>query len=105
MTKPGARPAVTSLVFSGQGSANTTPFVIGGPGRWKVAWSYDCGGQAPGLAIRQAPAPAGPAASGLTVTRSSASGHGVAWADHDPGQHALRIRTACAWHLAVTSYS
>ena len=22
-----------------------------------------------------------------------------------PGQHALRIRTACAWHLAVTSYS
>jgi hypothetical protein len=100
-----ARPAVTSLVFSGQGSANTTPFVIGGPGRWKVAWSYDCGGQAPGLTIRQAPAPAGPAASGLTVTRSSASGHGVAWADHDPGQHALRIRTACAWHLAVTSYS
>jgi hypothetical protein len=99
-----ARPAVTSLVFSGQGSANTTPFVIGGPGRWKVAWSYDCGGQAPGLTIRQAPAPAGPAASGLTVTRSSASGHGVAWADHDPGQHALRIRTACAWHLAVTSY-
>ena len=102
-----ARPAVTSLVFSGQGSANTTPFVIGGSGRWKVAWSYDCGGQAPGLTIRQAPAPvpAGPAASGLTVTRSSASGHGVAWADHDPGQHALRIRTACAWHLAVTSYS
>jgi hypothetical protein len=100
-----ARPAVTSLVFSGQGSANTTPFVIGGPGRWKVAWSYDCGGQAPGLTIRQAPAPAGPAASGLTVTRSGASGHGVAWADHDPGQHALRIRTACAWHLAVTSYS
>ena len=100
-----ARPAVTSLVFSGQGSANTTPFVIGGPGRWKVAWSYDCGGQAPGLTIRQAPAPAGPAASGLTVTRYSASGHGVAWADHDPGQHALHIRTACAWHLAVTSYS
>ena len=100
-----ARPAVTSLVFSGQGSANTTPFVIGGPGRWKVTWSYDCGGQAPGLTIRQAPAPAGPAASGLTVTRSSASGHGIAWADHDPGQHALRIRTACAWHLAVTSYS
>ena len=100
-----ARPAVTSLVFSGQGSANTTPFVIGGPGRWKVAWSYDCGGRAPGLTIRQAPAPAGPAASGLTVTRSSASGHGVAWADHDPGQHALRIRTACTWHLAVTSYS
>ena len=100
-----ARPAVTSLVFSGQGSANTTPFVIGGSGRWKVTWSYDCGGQAPGLTIRQAPAPAGPAASGLTVTRSGASGHGVAWADHDPGQHALRIRTACAWHLAVTSYS
>jgi len=100
-----ARPAVTSLVFSGQGSANTTPFVIGGPGRWKVAWSYDCGGQAPGLTIRQAPAPAGPAASGLTVNRSSASGHGVAWADHDPGQNALRIRTACTWHLAVTSYS
>jgi hypothetical protein len=100
-----ARPAVTSLVFSGQGSANTTPFVIGGPGRWKVAWSYDCDGQAPGLTIRQAPAPAGPAASGLTVARSSASGHGVAWADHDPGQHTLRIRTACAWHLAVTSYS
>src|SRR5204862_3235615 len=25
-----ARPAVTSLVFSGQGSANTTPFAIGG---------------------------------------------------------------------------
>ena len=100
-----ARPAVTSLVFSGQGSANTTPFVIGGSGRWKVAWSYDCGGQAPGLTIRQAPAPPGPAASGLTVTRSGASGHGVAWADHDPGQHALRIRTACAWHLAVTSYS
>jgi hypothetical protein len=100
-----ARPAVTSLVFSGQGSANTTPFVIGGAGRWKVAWSYDCGGQAPGLTIRQAPAPAGPAASGLTVTRSSASGHGVAWADHDPGQHTLRIRTACAWHLAVTSNS
>ena len=98
-----ARPAVTSLVFSGQGSANTTPFVIGGPGRWKVAWSYDCGGQAPGLTIRQAPA--SPGASGLTVTRSSASGHGVAWADHDPGQHALRIRTACTWHLAVTSYS
>ena len=100
-----ARPAVTSLVFSGQGSANTTPFAIGGPGRWKVAWSYDCGGQAPGLTIRQAPAPAGPAASGLTVTRSGASGHGVAWAAHDPGQHTLRIRTACAWHLAVTSYS
>jgi hypothetical protein len=102
-----ARPAVSSLVFSGQGSANTTPFVIGGSGRWKVAWSYDCGGQAPGLTIRQAPAPvpAGPAASGLTVTRSSASGHGVAWAGHDPGQHALRIRTACTWHLAVTSYS
>ena len=100
-----ARPAVTSLVFSGQGSANTTPFAIGGSGRWKVAWSYDCGGQAPGLTIRQAPAPAGPAASGLTVTRPSASGHGVAWADHDPGQHALRVRTACAWHLAVTSYS
>jgi hypothetical protein len=39
------------------------------------------------------------------VTRSSASGHGVAWAGHDPGRHALRIRTACAWHLAVTSYS
>ena len=39
------------------------------------------------------------------MTRSSAAGHGVAWADHDPGQHALRIRTACAWHLAVTSYS
>ena len=100
-----ARPAVTSLVFSGQGSANTTPFVIGGPGRWKVTWSYDCGGQAPGLTIRQAPAPAGPAASGLTVTRSSASGHGVAWASNDPGQHVLHIRTACAWHLAVTSYS
>ena len=104
---------MTSLVFSGQGSANTTPFVIGGPGRWKVAWSYDCGGQAPGLTIRQAPAstasastgPAGPAASALTVTRSSGSGHGIAWADHDPGQHALRIRTACTWHLAVTSYS
>jgi len=100
-----ARPAVTSLVFSGQGSANTTPFVIGGSGRWKVAWSYDCGGQAPGLTIRQAPAPPGPAASGLTVTRSAASGHGVARANHDPGQHALHIRTACAWHLAVTSYS
>ena len=100
-----ARPAVTSLVFSGQGSANTTPFVIGGPGRWKVAWSYDCGGQAPGLTIRQAPAPAGPAASSLTVTRSSASGHGVAWASHDSGRYALRIRTACTWHLAVTSYS
>ncbi len=100
-----ARPAVTSLVFSGQGSANTTPFVIGGPGRWKVTWSYDCGGQPPGLTIRQAPAPAGPAASGLTVTRSGASGHGAAWADHEPGQHTLRIRTACAWHLAVTSYS
>jgi hypothetical protein len=100
-----ARPAVSSLVFSGQGSANTTPFVIGGPGRWKVTWSYDCGGQAPGLTIRQAPAAAGPAASGLTVTRSSASGHGVAWANDDPGQHVLHIRTACAWHLAVTSYS
>lgn len=100
-----ARPAVTSLVFSGQGSANTTPFAIGGAGRWKVAWSYDCGGQAPGFTIRQAPAPAGPLASGLTVTRASASGHGIAWAGHDPGQHALRIRTACAWHLAVTSYS
>ncbi len=100
-----ARPAVTSLVFSGQGSANTTPFVIGGPGRWKVTWSYDCGGEPPGLTIRQAPAPAGPAASGLTVTRSGASGHGAAWADHEPGQHTLRIRTACAWHLAVTSYS
>lgn len=102
-----ARPAVTSLVFSGQGSANTTPFVIAGSGRWKVAWSYDCGGQAPGLTIRQAPAPppASPAASGLTVTRTGASGHGVAWADNDPGQHALRIRTACTWHLAVTSYS
>jgi hypothetical protein len=98
-----ARPAVTSLVFSGQGSANTTPFVIGGPGRWKVAWSYDCGGQAPGFVIRQTPAPAG--AAGLTVTRTSAAGQGVAWADRDPGQHALRIRTACAWHLAVTSYS
>jgi hypothetical protein len=100
-----ARPAVTSLVFSGQGSANTTPFVIAGSGRWKVTWSYDCGGQAPGLTIRQAPAPGGTAATALTVTRSSASGHGVAWAGHDPGQHALRIRTACAWHLAVTSYS
>lgn len=100
-----ARPAVTSLVFSGQGSANTTPFVIAGSGRWKVAWSYDCGGQAPGLTIRQAPAPASPAAAGLTVTRTSASGHGVSWADHDPGQHALHIRTACTWHLAVTSYS
>ena len=52
---------MTSLVFSGQGSANTTPFAIGGAGRWKVAWSYDCGGQAPGLTIRQTPAPAGPA--------------------------------------------
>jgi hypothetical protein len=100
-----APPAVTSLVFSGQGSANTTPFVIGGSGRWKVAWSYDCGGQAPGLTIRQAPAPAGPAASGLTVTRSGTSGHGVAWAGHDPGERTLRIRTACTWHLAVTSYS
>jgi len=105
-----ARPAVTSLVFSGQGSANTTPFVIGGSGRWKVAWSYDCGGQAPGLTIRQAPAPATTApanttASAPTVTRSGASGEGIAWADHDPGQHALRIRTACTWHLAVTSYS
>jgi hypothetical protein len=98
-----ARPAVTSLVFSGQGSANTTPFAIGGEGRWKVAWSYDCGGQAPGFVIRQTPAPAG--AAGLTVTRTSAAGQGVAWADRDPGQHALRIRTACAWHLAVTSYS
>ena len=90
-----------------QGSANTTPFVIGGPGRWKVAWSYDCGGKAPGLTIRQAPAPppASPAASGLSVTSTGASGHGVAWADNDPGQHALRIRTACTWHLAVTSYS
>ena len=100
-----ARPAVTSLVFSGLGSANTTPFAIGGAGRWKVAWSYDCGSQAPGFTIRQTPAPAGTAAAGLTVTRASAAGHGVAWADHDPGRHALRIRTACAWHLAVTSYS
>jgi hypothetical protein len=101
-----ARPAVTSLVFSGQGSANTTPFAIGGQGRWKVTWSYDCGGQAPGFTIRQTPAPA-PAAgtAGLTVTRTGASGRGVAWAGHDPGQHALRIRTACTWHLAVTSYS
>jgi hypothetical protein len=99
-----ARPAVTSLVFSGQGSANTTPFAIGGPGRWKVTWSYDCGGQAPGFTIRQTPAPAAGTA-GLTVTRTGASGRGVAWAGHDPGQHALRIRTACAWHLAVTSYS
>ena len=96
-----ARPAVTSLVFSGQGSANTTPFAIGGEGRGKVAWSYDCGGQAPGFVIRQTPA----GAAGLTVTRTSAAGRGVAWADRDPGQHALRIRTACAWHLAVTSYS
>jgi len=100
-----ARPAVTSLVFSGQGSANTTPFVIGGAGRWKVAWSYDCGGQAPGLTIRQAPAAAGPAASGPTVTRSGTSGHGIAWANSDPGQHTLHIRTACTWHLAVSSYS
>ncbi|HEV8222145.1 MAG TPA: hypothetical protein VGQ05_17885 [Streptosporangiaceae bacterium] len=99
-----ARPAVTSLVFSGQGSANTTPFAIGGEGRWKVAWSYDCGGQAPGFTIRQTPAAAAGTA-GLTVTRAGASGRGVAWAGHDPGQHALRIRTACAWHLAVTSYS
>jgi hypothetical protein len=99
-----ARPAVTSLVFSGQGSANTTPFAIGGQGRWKVAWSYYCGGQAPGFTIRQTPAAAAGTA-GLTVTRTGASGQGVAWAGHDPGQHALRIRTACAWHLAVTSYS
>jgi hypothetical protein len=39
------------------------------------------------------------------VTRAAASGHGVAWAQHDAGQQTLQIRTACDWHLAVTSYS
>ena len=113
-----ARPALTSLVFSGQGSANTTPFAIGPAGRWKVAWDYTCNGQAPGFTIRQAPGGSSAAATGapattgapttgtsLSVTRTAASGHGVTWASHDPGQHALLIRTACAWHLAVTSYS
>jgi hypothetical protein len=112
-----ARPALTSLMFSGQASANTTPFTIGAAGRWKVTWDYSCAGQAPGFTIRQAPstgAGAGTAtsaatgtssATSLSVTRTAASGHGVTWASHDPGQHALLIRTACAWHLAVTSYS
>ena len=100
-----ARPAVTSLSFSGKESANTTPFVIAGSGRWKVTWSYSCAGQAPGFTLRQAPAPAGEGSAGISVTRSAASAHGVAWAQHDAGQQTLHIRTACAWHLAVTSYN
>jgi hypothetical protein len=100
-----ARPAVTSLSFSGKESANTTPFVIAGSGRWKVTWSYSCAGQAPGFTLRQAPAPAGKGSAGISVTRSAASAHGVAWAQHDAGQQTLHIRTACAWHLAVTSYN
>ena len=100
-----ARPAVTSLSFSGKESANTTPFVIAGSGRWKVTWSYSCAGQAPGFTLRQASAPSGKGGAGISVTRSAASAHGVAWAQHDAGQQALHIRTACAWHLAVTSYS
>ena len=100
-----ARPAVTSLSFSGKESANTTPFVIAGSGRWKVTWSYSCAGQAPGFTLRQAPAPAGQGGAGISVTRSAASAHGVAWAQHDAGQQTLHIRTACAWHLAVTSYN
>jgi hypothetical protein len=99
-----ARPALTSQVYSGRGSANTMPFTIGRAGLWKVGWSYSCGSQAAGFVVREAPAP-GPAARGIAVTRTATAGHGVAWARHDPGRTALHIRTACAWRVAVTSFS
>jgi hypothetical protein len=78
---------VTSLVFSGQGSANTTPFAIGGQGRWKVAWSRL---RRPGARLRHPPDPGPGRGRRLTVTRTSA------WLPRWPGPIATPASTPCA---------
>ncbi|MEP7025954.1 MAG: hypothetical protein ABJB47_19580 [Actinomycetota bacterium] len=40
---------------------------------------------------------------GIAVRRAGRSGHGVAWAQQDPGTHFLKIRTPCNWQVTVTS--
>jgi hypothetical protein len=99
----GSAPTRVLAVYVGQGSANTSRFTIGGPGTWKVAWSYDCAGLAPpgGFTLGQ---DGSASVAGARVAESGLAGHGMTWARRDSGTHYLAIRTRCRWRLIVTSF-
>ena len=105
----GSGPAVSAsaptrvlAVYVGQGSADTSRFTIGGPGTWKVAWSYDCAGLAPpGFTLGQ---DGSASVAGPRVAEIGLAGHGMTWARQDSGTHYLAIRTPCRWRLIVTSF-
>jgi hypothetical protein len=99
----GSAPTRVLAVYVGQGSANTSRFTIGGPGTWKVAWSYDCAGLAPpgGFTLGQ---DGSASVAGARVAESGLAGHGMTWARRGSGTHYLAIRTPCRWRLIVTSF-
>jgi hypothetical protein len=96
-------PAQIHAVYIHTGSADTSPFTIGGNGSWKLAWSYrHCAGPGGGFTVSQ---DGTGGANGPSVIRPGAAGHGVTWAHNDGGTHYLAIRTQCQWRITVTSQS
>ena len=96
-------PAQIHAVYIHTGSADTSPFTIGGNGTWKLAWSYrHCSGPGGGFTVSQ---DGTGGANGPSVIRPGTAGHGVTWAHNDGGTHYLAIRTQCQWRITVTSQS
>ena len=96
-------PAQIHAVYIHTGSADTSPFTIGGNGTWKLAWSYhQCPGPGGGFTVSQ---DGTGSANGPSVIRPGTAGHGVTWAHNDGGTHYLAIRTQCQWRITVTSRS
>jgi len=97
-------PAWIHAVYAHTGSANTSPFTIGGNGTWKLAWSYKCAGfdPDPSFTVSQ---DGTDSVDGAYIARLGAAGRGVTWAYKDAGTHYLAIRTQCRWRITVTRQS
>jgi hypothetical protein len=100
-SRPSA-PTMIHAVYAHTGSANTSPFTIGGNGTWKLAWSYDCAGLGSEGSFSVSQDGTGNV-DGAYITRFGAAGHGVTWAYQDAGTHYLAVRTQCQWQITVTS--
>ena len=102
-TGPSA-PTRIHAVYAHTGSANTSPFTIGGNGTWKLAWSYRCAGFDPDASFTVSQDGTN-SVDGAYISRLGAAGRGVTWAYKDAGTHYLAIRTQCRWRITVTSQS
>jgi hypothetical protein len=85
--------------FSGIGDRTTPPFSVAAHSHWKLQWLYQCVARAAGqrLIIREGDA----TGSGISVSATGASGHGLASAYAAAPRHYLVVITNCAWTARV----